>query len=159
MKITDDMLKKALDTAIAYANKHVNELAEEILEWKDTSVLRQGRLRDLAKIVSLINGRTSLELAKSLAERAALEQAGRRTTPDRDAIIEECARAIDKIARANPCLNDKDLLRNAIKAIRALKTTPTAAEAVLDRLAENAQELGLDYMTAPTAASREEGNG
>ncbi|MBJ9964457.1 hypothetical protein [Burkholderia seminalis] len=77
-------------------------------------------------------------------------QAGRRTTPDREAIIEECASIAERTYA-------KDAFRfelgtEAARAIRALKTAPTSAQlAALDRLAENERELGLDYMTAPTS--------
>ncbi|KVP11996.1 hypothetical protein WJ85_17355 [Burkholderia ubonensis] len=127
-------------------------------------------------------------------------QAARRTTPDREALVEECAKVAEQRSLMLP--SDSDMTRGyangrlgAASDIRALKTATTTSlrdtiveeiadtidhmgegrrleeyvEAIrtfksapsraLDRLAENAQELGLDYMTAPTAASREKGNG
>ncbi|MBU9420806.1 hypothetical protein KTE23_30095, partial [Burkholderia multivorans] len=56
--------------------------------------------------------------------------AASRTTPDREAIIEECAKVCDEMAEAYG-RNDEDHMADAAVAcgdeIRALKTTPTAA--------------------------------
>lgn len=76
----------------------------------------------------------------------AIEQATRRAS-DREAIIEECCAAIkaeDDRASAKDYMLDSD---DCIAVLRELKSAdPTTA---LDRLAENARELGLDY-DAPT---------
>ncbi|WP_157661653.1 hypothetical protein [Burkholderia ubonensis] len=114
-------IKAARNKATAYAREHAQELAVELLEWSDTALLRNGRVRELAQILKTLDAHHSLTLARSFAERAALEQAARRTTPDRDAIIEECAALADTMAgRGYPS--------NVIgRDIRALKTTPTAA--------------------------------
>ncbi|UUX38846.1 hypothetical protein NTJ56_08600 [Burkholderia contaminans] len=98
--------------------------------------------------------------------------AARRTTPDREAIIEECAKVCDEYAadqwslykgrapyngsepgRADPDVQGRsDGADVCAERIRALKTAPTPTQlAALDRLAENERELGLDYMTAPTS--------
>ncbi|UIY58162.1 hypothetical protein [Burkholderia cepacia] len=49
-----------------------------------------------------------------------VDQAGRRTTPDREAIIEECAEKADYFARHS------GVARNIAASIRALKTAPTS---------------------------------
>jgi hypothetical protein len=88
-------------------------------------------------------------------------QAARRTAPDREAVIEECAYQCDlvaNIAERNNLIPQMDCAANLAKSIRALKATPTASQlAALDRLAQNARELGLDYepMGAPTDAEGE----
>ncbi|HDR9834670.1 TPA: hypothetical protein QDC51_001433 [Burkholderia multivorans] len=130
MKITDDMLKKAREAAIAYANEHVRELAEEIIGWQDSAILLNGRLRDLAKMIEIFDAHHSLHVAESFAIRSVLNAAANRTTPDRDAIIEECAKVCDEMAEAYG-RNDEDHMADAAVAcgdeIRALKPTPTAA--------------------------------
>ncbi|SAK33252.1 hypothetical protein [Burkholderia multivorans] len=50
-------------------------------------------------------------------------QAARRTTPDREAIIEECAKTLEEEARAWGYPVPIDM---CAKAIRALKTAPTS---------------------------------
>jgi transcription elongation factor Elf1 len=78
----------------------------------------------------------------------------RRTAPDRDAVIEECAKACEDLSMHDGSLEDLENER-CVKAIRSLKHAPTASQlAALDRLAENAHELGLGYDT-PTDAEGE----
>ncbi|PRF91637.1 hypothetical protein [Burkholderia multivorans] len=132
MKITDDVLKKAREAAIAYANEHVRELAEEIIGWQDSAILLDGRLRDLAKMIEIFDAHHSLHVAESFAIRAALNAAANRTTPDRDAIIEECAQAalnarLDLIWKGERLMEAKEVGYVCAAAIRELKTAPTAA--------------------------------
>ncbi|WP_261534747.1 hypothetical protein [Burkholderia multivorans] len=56
-------------------------------------------------------------------------KADRRTTPDRDAIIEECAKVCDASAARRWYAEDKasEGCEFCAEEIRALKTTPTAA--------------------------------
>ncbi|EGD06625.1 hypothetical protein B1M_00565 [Burkholderia sp. TJI49] len=54
-------------------------------------------------------------------------QAGRRTTPDRDAIIEECARACERVAEGRSVVEMNVGAKLCADAVRALKATPTAA--------------------------------
>ncbi|KVU10697.1 hypothetical protein WK62_05395 [Burkholderia ubonensis] len=93
-----------------------------------------------------LHAQEALELRRYIIQ---LEQAARRTTPYRDTLVEEIADTIDHMGEGRR-------LEEYVEAIRTFKSAPSRA---LDRLAENARDLGLDYMTAPTAASREEGNG
>ncbi|MCO8325955.1 DUF551 domain-containing protein [Burkholderia cenocepacia] len=78
-------LKEARDMATAYAREHARELAAELLEWSDTALLCDGRVRELARMLQVLDAAHALTLARSFAERAALELAARRTTPDREA--------------------------------------------------------------------------
>lgn len=90
-----------------------------------------------------------------------LLQAARRTTPDREAIIEECMQVCRTIAeyfeeesppQASPTRKQAAGARVCLAAIKQIKTAPTPHQsAALDRLAENNHELGLDYLTAPTS--------
>ncbi|WP_254222762.1 hypothetical protein [Burkholderia multivorans] len=123
MLITDDMLKKAREAAIAYANEHVRKLAEEIIGWQDSGILLNGRLRDLAKMIEIFDAHHSLHMAESFAIRAALDAAANRTTPDREEIIEECAKVCEEHAKTSYLVEAVTCARK----IRSLKTTPTAA--------------------------------
>ncbi|MDN7814857.1 hypothetical protein [Burkholderia vietnamiensis] len=78
-------IKAAREDAVKFAREHAQELAVELLEWSETSVLRRGRVRELAKNLEALDRHHSLKLAQSFAEHAALELAARRTTPDREA--------------------------------------------------------------------------
>jgi hypothetical protein len=89
----------------------------------------------------------------------------RRTAPDREAVIEECAKVCDEMANgwnnlAQGARDGRyDFMAEAgdrcADEIRALKAAPTASQlAALDRLAENAHGLGLGYDT-PTDAEGE----
>lgn len=53
--------------------------------------------------------------------------AARRTTPDRDAIIEECARACERVAEGRSVVEMNVGAKLCADAVRALKTTPTTA--------------------------------
>ncbi|WP_321944663.1 hypothetical protein [Burkholderia cenocepacia] len=77
-------LTAARDAATAYAREHARELATELLEWSDTTLLRDGRVRELARMLQVLDAAHALKLARSFAERAALELAARCTTPDRE---------------------------------------------------------------------------
>ncbi|UXZ62302.1 hypothetical protein NUJ28_06180 [Burkholderia multivorans] len=54
-------------------------------------------------------------------------KADRRTTPDRDAIIEECARACERVAEGRSVVEMNVGAKLCADAVRALKTAPTAA--------------------------------
>ncbi|WP_061957161.1 hypothetical protein [Cupriavidus pauculus] len=65
------------ERAKAFAREHCRVLAQEIVEWQDTAVLANGRLRELAAIWAEIDGAYSLNLAENSAIREALEIAAR----------------------------------------------------------------------------------
>lgn len=65
-------LQQANRRARAFARHHVGELAREIVEWQDTALLREGKLRELASIVSFA-GHDALKVAEHYATRAALD--------------------------------------------------------------------------------------
>ncbi|WP_025139664.1 hypothetical protein [Achromobacter sp. DH1f] len=56
-----------------YAKAHLQELALEIIEFQDTGLLRQGRLRILADIARPLCGDDSLKVVTAAVQRAALE--------------------------------------------------------------------------------------
>lgn len=58
--------------AVAFAKEHMAECVNEILEWQRTSILRDGKVRQLAQLCNHGAG-TGLSVAQSLVERAAYE--------------------------------------------------------------------------------------
>jgi hypothetical protein len=58
-----------------FAEQHVHELAMEILEWQNTAVLRDGKLRELAHILEALDASHALKIAENFAIRASLELA------------------------------------------------------------------------------------
>ena len=56
----------------------------------------------------------------------AIWQAGRRTTPDREAIIEECAKVCERVAAERNIAEMRSGAELCVGAIRSLKTTPTS---------------------------------
>lgn len=59
--------------AAEFAEKHVTVLAQEIIEWNDTAVLPDGKLRELAAIWAQVDTSCAMSLAEATATRAALE--------------------------------------------------------------------------------------
>jgi hypothetical protein len=70
-----DELKEIRIQAETFAREHVVECAVELLEWSNTSLLRDGRVRELAKMLQQLDEHHSLTLAERFATRAALERA------------------------------------------------------------------------------------
>lgn len=60
--------------AIKFATEHVREMAAELLEWQDTSILRDGKVRELAKMCAFADYH-ALKVAEHFVHRAALEVA------------------------------------------------------------------------------------
>jgi hypothetical protein len=59
-----------------FAETHVAELADEAIEWQDSSVLRDGKLRELAKMCAPWTGsQYALSVAQNFATRAAWQLA------------------------------------------------------------------------------------
>jgi hypothetical protein len=64
-------LRKASEV---FVNAHLRECAAELLEWSDTGVLRDGRVRELAKLCAQWTGPSNaLNVAESYVKHAALE--------------------------------------------------------------------------------------
>ncbi len=59
--------------ARAFANTHAKALASELIQWQDTGLLIDGRLRELAVIWATVDDSNSLSLAENTATRAALD--------------------------------------------------------------------------------------
>ncbi|MGZ8887985.1 MAG: hypothetical protein ACXW1D_00335 [Halobacteriota archaeon] len=57
-----------------FAKLHLKECCAEIMEWQDTAVLREGKVRELAAIAQgLIDNHDALRVAESYINRAAIE--------------------------------------------------------------------------------------
>lgn len=54
-----------------FVNEHLRELCAELVEWQDTSLLRQGRLRELAALCTF-DPDGQLRQAERMTERAAI---------------------------------------------------------------------------------------
>ncbi|MEB2554094.1 hypothetical protein [Burkholderia cenocepacia] len=145
-------LTAARDAATAYAREHARELATELMEWSDTTLLRDGRVRELARMLQVLDAAHALTLARSFAERAALELTAGRAAADREAIIEECAKVMDDRAaeiEANDNLTSMTMgriYRAEAERIRALKTAPTPAQSF--SLTEDDQQEGVAFQYA-----------
>ncbi len=61
------------DEARLFASMHVRSLAAELVEWQDTGLLPDGRLRELAAIWAKGDESNAMSLAESTATRAALD--------------------------------------------------------------------------------------
>lgn len=61
------------DEARSFAAKWVKPLAAELIEWQDTGLLPDGKLRELAAIWAKVDESNSMSLAESSAGRAALD--------------------------------------------------------------------------------------
>jgi len=70
-------LRASRDAAKAFAREHLRECAAEIIEWKSTGVLCDGRLREMAKLCNPFAGPHSLSVAESFVVTAALQTVSR----------------------------------------------------------------------------------
>lgn len=72
---TEDFLdiKLVRDEARAFATSHAKELATEMIQWQDTALLPNGKLRELAAIWAMADKSNALTLAESTATRAAFD--------------------------------------------------------------------------------------
>lgn len=56
----------------AFAAQHVATLAAELIEWQDTAILREGKLRELAAMSRPFSSTHDLQVAEMMTNRAAL---------------------------------------------------------------------------------------
>ena len=74
--MTRDELIEKRSAAEAFCKQHAIECAQELIEWQDTSLLRDGKLRELAKLCEAFMGNhDGLRGAERMVERRALELA------------------------------------------------------------------------------------
>jgi hypothetical protein len=77
--------KELRERAMAFANEFRAECAAELLEWQDTAILPNGRVRELAAMLSELDSHNSMALAEHFIQRASLEFAASPATPAEDA--------------------------------------------------------------------------
>lgn len=72
---TREELREITKNAEAFAKEHIVELCEELLEWQDTSILRQGKLRELTRMLKPMASFDvlALRIAEDYVKKAALE--------------------------------------------------------------------------------------
>jgi hypothetical protein len=66
-------LRAIADKAEEFAKEHIVVISEEMVEWRNTSLLRAGRVRELAQILVPLADSYALSVAESYAQRAAYE--------------------------------------------------------------------------------------
>lgn len=73
VELDSDALRAIADEAEKFALQHIVVISEEVLEWRNTSLLRNGRVRELARILGPLADSYALSVAESYAQRAAFE--------------------------------------------------------------------------------------
>lgn len=72
--LSPEELRAIADSAEDFAKKHIVEISGEMLEWRDTSILKSGRVRELANMLRpLATDAYAISVAESYALRAAYE--------------------------------------------------------------------------------------
>lgn len=66
-------IRATRNEALAFATEHAKALAAELIQWQDTALLPDGKLRELAAIWAKADESNSMSLAESMATRAALD--------------------------------------------------------------------------------------
>lgn len=77
-------VRQIRERANQFAATHVRELAAEIIEWQDTGLLRNGKLRELAAIWAEADVFSALTVAERTAFRAALVVASQAAEGERN---------------------------------------------------------------------------
>lgn len=68
--------KKLRDESEEFAATNLRECAEELMEWSETALLRDGKVRELARLCAVWAGdRDALPIAERIVQRAALRAA------------------------------------------------------------------------------------
>lgn len=63
---------------VEFAVEHLSECASELLEWSSTSLLRDGKLRELSEMCRAWGcGAEALSVAESIVQKVALEAAAK----------------------------------------------------------------------------------
>lgn len=69
-----EKIREAHQRAERFTKEHIKELAAEIVEWHDTSLLKiGGRVRELAQILQTLDKSKSLSIAENMINREALK--------------------------------------------------------------------------------------
>ncbi|QNK01752.1 hypothetical protein [Dyella telluris] len=71
--MSTNMYVEAMAKAQAMAKEHVGEACAELIEWATTSILPNGRVREIAEVLQGVSEYQSLTLAQTLVQREALK--------------------------------------------------------------------------------------
>ena len=63
-----------LNRGIEFAKENLIECCRDLVTWKDTAILPDGKLRELAKIVKELSGETGLGIAEGMVVKLALKE-------------------------------------------------------------------------------------
>jgi len=67
-------IKSARNQCRDFAKLHLKECCAELIEWQDTAILRDGRMRELAKLCNQwVDNHDGLRVAESFINRAAID--------------------------------------------------------------------------------------
>lgn len=69
-----------MQSARDFAREHLRECCMEMREWQDTALLRNGRVRELARMLEPIGAQ--LRIAEGVIQRAAFDHIAQEDTPD-----------------------------------------------------------------------------
>lgn len=73
LETDSERLRAIADQAEKFVKQHIVEISGEMVEWRNTSLLRNGRVRELSRILTPLAGTYALGVAESYAQRAAYE--------------------------------------------------------------------------------------
>lgn len=80
---TNDKLREARTAAEEFAKGNASECAAEIINWQDTAILKDGKVRNLAVLCAkYVGGDHALQAAESLIHRACMERAALASKPE-----------------------------------------------------------------------------
>lgn len=96
-------LKTIRETAKQFAKEHLSECAAELLVWHSTSLLKDGRVRELARMLRPIHSSDALQGAELYINRAALNAAATLTTSEGWLIDGSLVYKLDPTGSMNVC--------------------------------------------------------
>jgi len=73
LELDSGKLRELAGKAEEFAKEHIIAISEEMIEWRDTSLLREGRVRELSRMLIPVAASYALSVAESYAQRAAYE--------------------------------------------------------------------------------------
>lgn len=66
-------IQTILNSSIRYCNDNIGDLCREILQWHDTGILKDGKVRKLAHMLSYVPAYDRLKVAESMISTLAME--------------------------------------------------------------------------------------
>lgn len=133
--------------ARAFADLHVREGAEELLEWHSTGKLRGGRVRELAVMYRPITDTDTIQFAEREFEKAALRACARTldaapSEPSADDLIERL-RALSRCEHSDYTIGDEaaDELARLRAEVAGSQDVMDDCDAEIERLGAEVEEL------------------